>query len=550
MSTSIEVHDDSTPLTSGSGIDGELQVTSSPSSSQGWDLAGPLRCLSRPAARWAAALGFLATLALAIVAVARANRNAGGDSGTQPVIIRGDGRLEYGSFAHGGVSTTHELATLAAAQTLARGGNAADAAVVAQFVLAVVQPQSTGLGGGLVALVAETRGTVTPNGGSPRGSVGGSWDGAETLSFIDGREEAPAAFSPWAFCADLACSLDPKCTACPAGPVPFFPDRCTGGHPIGIPGTVAAAARILAEHGTLSLAEALQPAIDTARNGFPLSDHLHTQILANTDRLLLFEASRDLFLRRDPVTQKWVPRVAAGETFTNPEVADTMELIAREGPEVLYGGSLGKEVVAAARNAVNPATQRGGLMTIDDLRGYRAVRRNVTRVPLDAAFAAGIDPSLAASTLAPGQRLELLGATMPSAGGTTLGLMVNLAQSWARAGHARAAAGSAAWFSALADIQNVAFADRNKYMGDADWVDVPIDGLLSRAYSDERTAALLSATGRATALPVAPGSPPGSTATSRRQGSMKVSKRHGTTHLSVMVRCRRTEKKKKKIDFF
>jgi len=112
---------------------------------------------------------------------------------------------------HFAVSTTHFLATEAAAKVLRNGGNAADAAAVAQFVLNVVQPQSTGIGGGCFILHYNSS--------------------SGTVNAIDGREEAPSALEASAFCADPQCSHPVS---------PFFPNRCSGGLAVGVPGTVAA----------------------------------------------------------------------------------------------------------------------------------------------------------------------------------------------------------------------------------------------------------------------------------------------------------------------
>jgi gamma-glutamyltranspeptidase/glutathione hydrolase len=162
----------------------------------------------------------------------------------------------------GAVASTNFQATKAGLAVLANGGNAADAAVAVQLALGVAQPESNGLGGGCFIVVynASTREVVT----------------------IDGREEAPAAFHPNVYCADLACGLDPDCEACPSKPIGFR-DRYTGGLAVGVPGTLAAAARLLSDHGTRPMADVAAPAIELARGGITMTHHLHSAIAGSTN---------------------------------------------------------------------------------------------------------------------------------------------------------------------------------------------------------------------------------------------------------------------------
>eukprot|EP00499_Haloplacidia_sp_CaronLabIsolate_P007757 CAMPEP_0196775342 /NCGR_PEP_ID=MMETSP1104-20130614/3967_1 /TAXON_ID=33652 /ORGANISM="Cafeteria sp., Strain Caron Lab Isolate" /LENGTH=313 /DNA_ID=CAMNT_0042145507 /DNA_START=8 /DNA_END=946 /DNA_ORIENTATION=+ len=238
-------------------------------------------------------------------------------------------------YREAAVSSEHYLATRAGIQVLRNGGNAFDAAAVIQLVLGVVQPQSTGLGGGCMALLYKAS------------------DGSVVA--LDGREEAPASFGEAAFCKTAACNES----------WPFFPDRVTGGHPVGVPGVLAAVARVLNEFGTLTLAQALQPAIEVATEGFPMYDHLHSRILANRDRLALFNASAALYLSPDASS----PRVPVGATFTNPDLAATMRAIATGGTAAFYEGPIGDDLRAAVAAAANPATGLAGNLSAADLAG-------------------------------------------------------------------------------------------------------------------------------------------------------------------------------------
>jgi gamma-glutamyltranspeptidase len=162
---------------------------------------------------------------------------------------------------------------------------------------------STGIGGGCMFLLWNT----TTN----------------TTYAMDGREEAPSSFSPSAFCSDANCS-----TA-----YPFMPDRVSGGHPVGVPGTLATVDRALRQFGTISLARALAPAISIARDGFPMYRELYDRINWNLDRLAMFPASAALFLSPD----RTKPIAAIGETFYNPDLAATLQEIADHGIQAFYG---------------------------------------------------------------------------------------------------------------------------------------------------------------------------------------------------------------------
>ena len=290
-------------------------------------------------------------------------------------------RGEACSGRNGAVAATNFQATQAGLAVLANGGNAADAAVAVQLALGVAQPESTGLGGGcfIVVYEAATGEVVT----------------------IDGREEAPAAFHRHVYCADKSCGEDPACTSCPGGALGFR-DRFTGGLAVGVPGTLAAAMRLLSDHGTRSFADVAAPAIDLARGGITMTNHLFNALRGSISRLALWPASAALFLnpeRTDPVA-------AVGELWHNPDLADTYEHLAEQGWEDFYSGELAQEVVDAVRNATNPNSERGGLMDLADISGYKAVKRAPTRVNF---------------TNAQRETFEIFGMGMPSSGGATMG---------------------------------------------------------------------------------------------------------------------------------
>lgn len=315
-----------------------------------------------------------------------------------------------------------------------------------------------------------------------------------------------------------------------------MPDRVTGGHPVGVPGVLAATARLLHDYGTLTLAQALQPAIDIARKvravpagagrqhagpitriaaqGFPMYEHLHSRIVLNRERLSWFNASAELFLEPD----RSAPRVALGETFANPDLADTLELIAKEGESAFYGGgAIGQDLVAAVAAARNPITGLVGNITLADLQRYRAVyRAPVSSKHLDRTIVGPPPPAGSAALL---QEMALVGEG-------ALGV---------EPGPLRSPTSRAEGLRRMMNAQNVAFADRDRYLADPDWVDVPLPGMLDPAYIKSRRAATVDKhPGAAVPLPIAPGKPPGVTPSAAAFASSDPSPRSGTTHFAVV----------------
>ena len=387
----------------------------------------------------------------------------------------------------GAVSTTHYLATKAAVDVLQAGGNAIDASVAAQLMLGVVQPESTGLGGGAMFLVYNNKSN-------------------EVLAY-DGREEAPALVTDTAFCVD-----SPSCTSV----WPYRPERCTGGLAVGVPGVLAVTDRVLREHGTVSMAQLAAPAITVAREGFPMTEHLHHHIGDNAERLALFPASRQLWLNSSGTG----PRVNVGETFSNPDLAATYELLLSgdDGVASFYGGSFGQEIVAALSGEAgrNPWTNTTGVMQLEDLASYRAVRRRT------------YNTSFRGNTV--------FGHAPPTSGGLIVLMALNLLEAMDASAQSMGtlSPSSPEWVARLINAQNLAFADRNTWIADSDFVSVPGDGLLDKAYAASRVAELVSLVPESTmtAVPIAAGSPPGTTGQTRwRAGPLE--EKIATTHFSV-----------------
>lgn len=368
----------------------------------------------------------------------------------------------------GMVSTSSHHATMAGLETLRAGGNAFDAAAVVQFVLTVAEPYASGIGGGLFMVAYDA--------------------GADEVITLDGREEAPEAITP-----DLFRDAE--------GRVIPYPIRFNGGQTVGVPGTLAAIVELLEAHGTLTLAEALQPAIRLARDGFIVPEPFARGIQSHLHRLRLYPDSLALFSRPDGEP------LQAGDLFRNPDLARTLEDLAREGSDFFYRGQLAQEIVQTLRSDPHAP----GLMTVDDLANYRPVRRKPVSVDY--------------------RGYQIFGMNMPSSGGVTLGLILNLLESQ---DYAAAAFGSRRSLHLLAEAQNLAFADRNHYMGDADFVDVPVSGLLDKNYAHSRASLIKDE--RALPTPIAPGRPTG--APNRQQSGAVFQENPSTTHLSIVDRDR------------
>ncbi|MFB6206626.1 MAG: gamma-glutamyltransferase family protein, partial [Haloglomus sp.] len=230
------------------------------------------------------------------------------------------GRRSATHATSGMVATSHPLAANVGLRVLESGGTAADAAVATAAVLNVVEPHMTGIGGDAFVLVHD--------------------DG--TYDALNASGPAPADATLEAYAERGAESAIPT----------------DGGLPVTVPGAVDGWRRLLERYGSRSLEELLTPAIRYAREGVPVSEFVAGQWQSAASRLRTVEATADTFL-----PDGRAPRV--GERFRNPDLADSLELLAEDGPEVLYGGELGERVVETVR-------EHGGLLSLADLRAYES----------------------------------------------------------------------------------------------------------------------------------------------------------------------------------
>jgi gamma-glutamyltranspeptidase/glutathione hydrolase len=347
----------------------------------------------------------------------------------------------------GAVASMDGYASQAGIDVLKRGGNAVDAAVATGSAMGVSVPFVAGPGGGgfMVIYLARSHQIVT----------------------LDGRENCPAACTPTMF-------VDPT-TGQPLGYV-FASDQ-----PIstGVPSMVALWDKAIALYGRKSLAADLGPSISLARHGFRVNQDFQQLTQAGISTLQAYTASRNLLL-----TPSGQP-LPLGYLLKNPELARTYELLAEHGPSYFYDGPIGEAVVQADDHPVlSPDTTSitmPGILTMNDLRSY------VVRTPTP--------------TLVNYRGLAVYGMAPPSSGGSTEGEILNILSGFNLAKEPRVTA----LFHYL-EASRLAYADRNAYVGDPEFVQVPLDGLLSPAFAATRRC-LIGDT--ALTSPVAPGNPLG-----------------------------------------
>lgn len=230
------------------------------------------------------------------------------------------------------IVAANPLAARAGYEALKDGGGAVDAMVAAQMVLGLVEPQSSGLGGGAFLVYHDAK------------------DG--TLTTLDGRETAPLAARDNLF-------LRPDGT-----PMSFF-EGVVGGRSVGTPGTVKLMFAAHARYGKLDWARLLQPAIGLAECGFEVSPRLAHLIERGKERLATYPATRAYFFDDDGAPLK------AGTVLKNPAYADTLKRLAADGPRAFYQGDIAQDIVDAVHGAAN----NPGLLSREDLAAYRVIER-------------------------------------------------------------------------------------------------------------------------------------------------------------------------------
>ena len=371
----------------------------------------------------------------------------------------------------GAAASVDATATQAAIDALRAGGNAVDAAVSAAAVLGVTEPFSCGIGGGGFMVIRTASGDVTT---------------------IDHRELSPAAMEPDSFRENGA-------------PLPFNDARYSG-LSAGVPGTVAGWDRALRTYGTWSLARALRAGAQTARSGFTVDQTFFDQTTPNVPWFDDIPSTAAIYLDPDGTPRD------VGTTLTNPDLARTYDRIAKLGAKGFYGGAVADAMVEASQDPPTAADAdhvwRPGLMTLRDVTRYTAPERAPTRV---------------------GYRgLDVYGMGPPSSGGSTVGEALNILEGYDDLAQDRTRA-----LHLFLEASRFSFADRNAYLADPAFFDVPLRGLLSDGFAADRRA-LIDEDAAATS-PVDAGDPypyenqPTATASSGDKG-------RSTTHLVVSDR--------------
>lgn len=400
---------------------------------------------------------------MALCIAASASGGASGQRGLdQPEDATGRTDQALRTAPHAMISTANTLASQAGLEILQAGGSATDAAIAAQLVLGLVEPQSSGLGGGAFFL---------------------HWDrNAKALTALDGRETAPAAAKPDRFIRD-------------SKPI-AFDDAVHSGLSIGTPGVVRLLDKAHEAHGKLTWAKLFEPAIKLATDGFAVSKRLHYLLRWNGPEIFDPTARAYFF------DETGSPR-PIGYILKNPAYAATLRAIASGGTGQFYTGAIADSIAAAARNAPRYA----GDLSLDDLKSYDVVERSALCVPYRTVRVCGMGP--------------------PSSGGVAIAQILQLVEPFGL-GAGPASAMTAAAVHLICEAEKLAYADRERYMADPAFVNVPA-GLTDKAYLAKRR--LMMSDRSSMARPQA-GEPPGSD--KRAFGDDATHERAGTSHISVI----------------
>ncbi len=346
----------------------------------------------------------------------------------QPEAASGNTVKPGWAYARQAVAAANPLATDAGHQILRAGGSALDAAIAVQMVLGLVEPQSSGLGGGAFLL---------------------HFDG-QKVSAHDGRETAPAGAKPQQFLADDGKPLS-------------FDEALQSGHAVGVPGAVRMLEAAHRKHGVLPWAQLMAPAITLAEQGFKVSPRLHTLLQA------------DPHLKKDPVAlayfynaqgQAW----PVGHVLRNPEYAHVMRRIALEGSRALHEGAVAQAIVQRTQSAPRP-----GSLSLQDLAQYQARERE--------AFC--FDHAVQK------RNYRICGFPPPSSGQIAIGQILGiLAQTAAKGPDLQYGLPAPDWLHRYTEASRLAFADRAQFVADPDFVKPPAGdwrSLWDKAYLKQRS---------------------------------------------------------------
>ncbi|MEQ8285086.1 gamma-glutamyltransferase [Thalassospira sp.] len=336
------------------------------------------------------------------------------------------------------ITAANPLAVKAGADILRNGGNAIDAMVTVQTMLGLVEPQSSGIGGGAFLVYYNAR--------------------SKKLTTLDGRETAPMDATPTLFQDENGEPLD-------------FYDAVVGGRSVGTPGTPALLKTAHENWGQLAWDSLFNLAIDTATNGFEVSERLAGLISSDSEKLSRDPVAKSYFFDLDGVPLK------AGTLLKNPEYATTLRDLATNGTANFYNGTIAKDIVAKVQGAHwNP-----GVLSLQDMANYRVKERAPVCVDY--------------------REYDVCGMGPPSSGALTVGQILGLLEPYDLAALGPQSPDS---WRLIGDASRLAFADRGRYMADSDFLPVPVAGLLDKTYLAERSKLLAGETALEDVSPGAP----------------------------------------------
>ncbi|MFI8566346.1 gamma-glutamyltransferase [Rhodococcus sp. NPDC078407] len=384
--------------------------------------------------------------------VGKAPSAGSGDISTNPEVATGYrsdmNPVETPSYS---VSTANPVSTEAACEVLRDGGTAADALIVAQTVLGLVEPQSSGIGGGAFLM---------------------SYDAATgDVQSYDGRETAPMSAT-----GDYLRYIDDANRTVPQ------PDARSSGRSIGVPGVVRMLEQAHEDHGDKPWADLFQPAIALADNGIEISPRMASSIADSAPKLALDPASKDYFLQPDGTGKP------AGTVLNNPAMSKTLSAIATDGADAFYTGDIAQAIVDATADTT--AGRTPGQITLDDLVGY--------------------EPKTRTAVCTEYRDHDICGMPGPSSGGiavaSTMGILSNfdLAQYAPTGMDADGGTPTAEGVHLISEAERLAYADRDKYVADPDFVPLPggsPDALLDPDYLTERAGLIDEGRSMGTAQP-------------------------------------------------
>jgi gamma-glutamyltranspeptidase/glutathione hydrolase len=319
------------------------------------------------------------------------------------------------------IAAANPLASEAGREMLRAGGSAVDAAIAAQMVLTLVEPESSGIGGGAFMML---------------------WDPAtKTVTSFNGRETAPASATPQMF-------LDANGRPRPKGEV------IPGGLSVGVPGVIAMLDMAHKKYGKLPWARLFDPAIKLATDGFALKSKLANAIAGS--RTAAMPDLKKYFYKADGTPYR------EGEILKNPELAATLRLIAQGGAKAFYTGDIANSIVQAVQHQPAPLNQGG--MTLADLQNYKATE---------------VKP-----VCGPYRTYRVCAMGLPSSGGISVVQILGMLE---RFPSSQLQPGTLSGVHLFTQATRLAYADRAKYLGDTDFVEVPLAGLLDSGYIKQRS---------------------------------------------------------------